>query len=140
MRRRNERGSVTVWVVLMMMVLTMVLGVAVDLAGQVTAKRQASDVAAQAARAAGQQVNADAYLNDGSSVEVQVAKAKAAALDYTAAAGMTGTAQVESGTELVVDTTTTYRPVFLSAFGIGELTVTGTASIRVVRVEDGKER
>lgn len=53
---------------------------------------------------------------------------------------MTGSARVESGTELVVQTETTYRPIFLSAVGIGDLTVTGSASIRVVRVADGKER
>lgn len=47
---RGERGSVTVWMVLIVMVLTMVIGIAVDLSGQVNAKRRAGDVAAQAAR------------------------------------------------------------------------------------------
>lgn len=137
---RGERGSVTVWMVLIVMVLTMVIGIAVDLSGQVNAKRRAGDVAAQAARAAGQQISPDAYLADGRSVELAVAKAKASAVDYIEAAGMTGSARVESGTELVVQTETTYRPIFLSAVGIGDLTVTGSASIRVVRVADGKER
>ncbi|PZQ52094.1 MAG: hypothetical protein DI570_24625 [Phenylobacterium zucineum] len=137
---RGERGSVTVWMVLIVMVLTMVIGIAVDLSGQVNAKRRAGDVAAQAARAAGQQISLDAYLADGRSVELAVAKAKASAVDYIEAAGMTGSARVESGTELVVQTETTYRPIFLSAVGIGDLTVTGSASIRVVRVADGKER
>ena len=137
---RGERGSVTVWMVLIVMVLTMVIGIAVDLSGQVNAKRRAGDVAAQAARAAGQQISPDAYLADGRSVELAVAKAKASAVDYIEAAGMTGSARVESGTELVVQTETTYKPIFLSAAGIGDLTVTGSASIRVVRVADGKER
>ena len=140
MRGRGERGSVTVWMVLIVMVLTMVIGIAVDLSGQVNAKRRAGDVAAQAARVAGQQISPDAYLGDGRSVELAVAKAKAAAVDYIEAAGMTGSARVESGTELVVQTETTYKPIFLSAAGIGDLTVTGSASIRVVRVADGKER
>jgi len=137
---RGERGSVTVWMVLIVMVLTMVIGIAVDLSGQVNAKRRAGDVAAQAARVAGQQISPDAYLADGRSVELAVAKAKAAAVDYIEAAGMTGSARVESGTELVVQTETTYKPIFLSAAGIGDLTVTGSASIRVVRVADGEER
>ena len=140
MRGRGERGSVTVWMVLIVMVLTMVIGIAVDLSGQVNAKRRAGDVAAQAARVAGQQISPDAYLADGRNVELAVAKAKAAAVDYIEAAGMTGSARVESGTELVVQTETTYKPIFLSAAGIGDLTVTGSASIRVVRVADGKER
>ena len=138
---RGERGSVTVWMVLIVMVLTMVIGIAVDLSGQVNAKRRAGDVAAQAARAAGQQISPDAYLADGRSVELAVAKAKTAAVDYIEAAGMTGSARVESGTELVVQTETIYRPIFLSAAGIGDLKVTGSASIRVVRVaDDGEER
>ncbi|MCE1173079.1 MAG: pilus assembly protein TadG-related protein [Propionibacteriales bacterium] len=138
---RGERGSVTVWMVLIVMVLSMVMGIAVDLSGQVNAKRRASDVAAQAARVAGQQISPDAYLADGRSVELAVAKAKTAAVDYIEAAGMTGSARVESGTELVVQTETIYRPIFLSAAGIGDLKVTGSASIRVVRVaDDGEER
>lgn len=137
---RGERGSVTVWMVLIVMVFTMIMGIAVDLSGQVNAKRQATDMAAQAARVAGQQISADAYLADGRSVEILVAKAKSAAVDYIEAAGMTGTARVESGTELVVNTEAVYRPLFLSAAGIGDLKVTGTASIRIVRVDDGEER
>jgi Flp pilus assembly protein TadG len=138
---RGERGSVTVWMVLIVMVLSMVMGIAVDLSGQVNAKRRASDVAAQSARVAGQQISPDAYLADGRSVELAVAKAKTAAVDYIEAAGMTGSARVESGTELVVQTETIYRPIFLSAAGIGDLKVTGSASIRVVRVaDDGEER
>ena len=120
--------------------MTLIVGIAVDLAGQINAKRLAGDVAAQAARVAGQQISADAYMEDGRSVEIIAARARAAAVDYIKSAGMTGTTRIESGTELVVETRASYTPVFLSALGFGELQVTGTASIRSVRAQEGRER
>ena len=52
---------------------------------------------------------------------------------------MNATAHIESGTDLVVDVTTDYEPVFLSAFGIGTQQVTATARVRVVKALEGKE-
>ena len=104
-RLRDERGAaVTVWAVLIVAAMTLIVGIAVDLAGQINAKRLAGDVAAQAARVAGQQISADAYMEDGRSVEIIAARARAAAVDYIKSAGMTGTTRIESGTELVVET------------------------------------
>jgi Flp pilus assembly protein TadG len=136
---QSERGSVTVWMVLMVVALTLIVGIAVDLTGQLAAKRVAGDVAAEAARAAGEQVDQSAYLGGGS-VEVKAAAAKQAALAYVKAAGLQGTVQIEGGSVLVVDTTAQYKPVFLSALGVGTLQVTGSARTRVVRVQEGSER
>jgi Flp pilus assembly protein TadG len=124
---------------LIVMVMTMLIGIAVDLSGQVNAKRLAGDVAAQAARVGGQQVNESQYLADGS-VAVITAQAKSAALAYVKGAGLKGSVSIESGSELVVNTTATYQPVFLGAFGVGPLDVTGTARTRVVRVQGGTEK
>jgi Flp pilus assembly protein TadG len=143
MRRRlkDERGAaVTVWAVLVTTALTLIMGLAVDLSGQVTALRMASDVAAQAARAAGQQLDADTYSSTGGEVEVAAARAKAAAINYAQAAGMTATARIESGTDLIVEVTAGYEPVFLSAFGVGTRQVHATARVRVVKALEGKER
>lgn len=135
---RDERGAaVTVWTVLMVAVVMLMVGIAVDLSGQVVAKRQAGDVAAQAARAGAEQVDQAAYLSTG--LEVATSKAKAAAAAYAQASGMQATVRI-NGSELVVDVTATYRPVFLSAFGVSALDVTGSARTRVVRVQDGVER
>ena len=53
---------------------------------------------------------------------------------------MTGTATVQDGTLLVVTAQASYRPLFLSGMGIGPVQVTGTSSVRVLRVENGTER
>ena len=140
-RLRDERGAaVTVWTVMIMAALTLIIGLAVDLSGQVNKSRLASDVAAQAARTAGQQLDADTYTSTGGEVEVAAARAKAAAIAYAKASGMSATAHIESGTDLVVDVTTDYEPVFLSAFGVGTQHVSATARVRVVKALEGKER
>ena len=139
-RLRDERGAaVTVWTILLATALTMIIGLAVDLSGQVNRMRLAGDVAAQAARTAGQQLDADTYTATGGDVEVAAARAKAAAIAYAEASGMNATARIESGTDLVVDVTTDYEPVFLSAFGIGTQHVSATARVRVVKALEGRE-
>lgn len=138
-RIRDERGAVvTVWVALIAAALTLIVGLAVDLSGRVTTLRLASDTAAQAARAAGQQLDAETYTDTGH-LEVAAARAKAAALAYAHAAGMRATARIE-GTQLVVDVTASYEPVFLSTIGVGTQQVTATARVRVVRALEGTER
>lgn len=140
-RLRDERGAaVTVWTILIATALTMIVGLAVDLSGRVNAQRLAGDVAAQAARTAGQQLDADVYTSTGGDVEVAAARAKAAAIAYAKASGMTATARIESGTDLVVEVSADYEPVFLSAIGIGTQHVTAIARVRVVKALEGKER
>lgn len=140
-RLRDERGAaVTVWTVLIATALTMIIGLAVDLSGQVNTTRLAGDVAAQAARTAGQQLDADTYTASGGDVEVAAARAKAAAVDYAKASGMSATAHIESGTDLVVEVSTDYEPAFLSAFGVGTRQVSATARVRVVKALQGEER
>ena len=140
-RLRDERGAaVTVWTVLIAAALTMIVGLAVDLSGRVNTARLAGDVAAQAARTAGQQLDADTYTATGGDVEVAAARAKTAAVNYAKASGMTATARIESGTDLVVDVTANYEPVFLSAIGIGTQNLTAAARVRIVKALEGKER
>ena len=52
----RDRGSITVWLALSAVVMIILVGVAVDLCGQVYAKQRCQDIAAQAARAGGQQL------------------------------------------------------------------------------------
>lgn len=139
-RIRDERGAVvTVWVALMAVALTMIVGLAVDLSGRVNALRLASDTAAQAARVAGQQLDAATYTSSGD-IEIAAARAKAAAMAYTRTAGMTAHTRIDNGTDLVVEVDATYEPVFLAAIGIGTQHVTATARVRVVRALEGTER
>jgi len=136
---RDEKGAVVaVWTIGIATLITAVLGIAVDLSGLVHAKQSAGDLAAQAARYAGQQINTGVFMNSGR-VEVQARRAKAAAVEYLEAAGMTGTATVEGGTTLVVTSRLSWTPTFLGTLGIGPLEVTATATARVVRAHDGEE-
>ena len=138
-RRHNERGSISIWVVTATIVMMTLVGLAVDLGGQVHAQQRAHDVAAQAARAGGQQVEA-APAVEGRYVALDTAAARRAAEQYLAAAGVEGTVTITGGTTLVVHVTDTYEPTFLSMVGIGDLTVTGDASARLIRTTGGVER
>ena len=139
-RVRDDRGAVvSVWAVLGLALTVLIIGIAVDLSGQINAKRQANDVADQAARSAAQQVNTQSYLDDGRSVAVVAGRAKTAAVTYVQRYGMVGSAHIEARNRLVVETAATYRPVFLSMFGIGNLRVTGTATVQLVRALEGRQ-
>ncbi len=139
-RRRDEKGSaLTTGAVLLVTVFTLILGIAVDLSGQVQTKRQAFDVATQAARVAGQHLDTDRFLDDRGSFRLSTDAARQAALDYIERAGMTGEITID-GTEITVTATAQYNPVILPIIGINTLTVTGTATARAVRALDGTER
>jgi hypothetical protein len=121
--------------------LTMVLlvGLAVDLGGQVLAKQHAQVVAFEAARAGGQQLQGPAAVL-GQAAVVDPARAVAAAATYIAGTPeVAGTASVVGG-RVVVNTVTTYQTRFLSIIGIQELTVTGHAEAQTFRAVDGVVR
>ena len=113
---------------------------AVDLSGQVYAQQHARDIAAQAARTAGQQIDASRGVR-GIGAQTNTAQAIAAATSYIAAAGMEGDASITGGgTTITVSVVDTYETKFLSIIGLTSLRVTGSAETRVVRVVGGVER
>ena len=57
-RTRDERGSISLWMVTASFVMMVLVGLAFDLGGQIHAKQRAHNVAAEAARAGGEQVEA----------------------------------------------------------------------------------
>src|SRR3954447_9457070 len=131
-RTRDERGSISIWLAVSTFVMMMLVGLAVDLGGQVHAKERAHDIAAEAARAGGEEVQAAPAIK-GQYVAVDAAAARNAAEDYLAASGVTGSVTVTGGDTITVNVTDTYTPKFLSFIGIGNLTVTGHASARLIR-------
>ncbi len=139
MRARDERGSIGIWLVTSSFVMMMLVGLAVDLGGQVHAKQRAHDVAAQAARAGGQQMQAAPAI-EGHFLAVDTAAAKQAAEEYLAAAHVSGTVTITGDDTINVDVTDVYNPKFLSVIGIGDLTVTGEASARLIRSLGGTEQ
>ena len=137
---RPDRGSVTIWLALASFVMIVLVGVAVDLSGQVYAQQHARDIAAQAARTAGQQIDAARGVR-GVGAQTNTTQAIAAAKTYIASCGLSGDATITGGgTTITVTVADTYETKFLSIIGVTSLRVTGSAETRVVRVVGGVER
>lgn len=138
-RRRDEAGSVTLWMILSVATFTLILGVAVDLGGRLHTLQQVNDVAAEAARTGAQQVTSQDAMR-GATPSVDGSRARAAAIAHVTGAGYTGSAHITAGNVLTVTVTGSYTPTFLGAAGIGTTTLTGTAEARLVRAQFGTER
>ena len=138
-RRRDERGSITVWLALASFVMMFLVGLAVDLGGQVHAHERAHDVAAQAARAGGEEVEGSAAIQ-GHELTISPAAARAAAQRYLDAAGVTGTVEITNADTITVTVYDSYDPQFLGLIGIHRLEVSGTATARLIRTLGGNQR
>jgi Flp pilus assembly protein TadG len=138
-RRRDDRGSITVWLALSSFVMIFLVGLAVDLGGQVHAHERAHDLAAQAARAGGEEVDGGAAIQ-GHELAINPAAARAAAQTYLNAAGVSGTVAITNGNTITVTVHDTYDPRFLDVIGINRLDVTGTATARLIRTLGGTQR
>lgn len=136
---RGERGSISLWMVTSSFVMMVLVGLAVDLGGQVHAQQRARDLAAQAARTGGQQVQAAPAI-EGRYLNVDASAARSVAEAYLSAAGIDGTVSISGGDTITVNVTDTYEPRFLALLGIDHLDVTGTATAHVVRSLGGTEQ
>jgi hypothetical protein len=132
--RRDDAGSVTLFVVVITIALLAAVGLVVDGGGKIRALERADEAAREAARAGSQMLDVPAAVR-GTSLTLDVSSAARAARAYLDAAGVDGTVTV-SGQVVTVSTRATYRPVFLAAAGVGPLTVTGTASARPVSADE----
>ena len=138
-RGNRERGSISLWLATSGLVMIVLVGLAVDLSGQVYAQQHARDVARQAARAAGQQLQGPtAVRGDGAFADPYAAQQ--AAQTYLAGSGLTGSATIINGQTVRVDTTDSYRTKFLSIIGITGFTVHGEADSRITRSVGGVEQ
>ncbi len=134
----HERGSITLWFVLSCTAMIIMVGLAVDLGGQVHTQQRAQAVAAQAARAGGQQINGPRAIR-GIGVEASPAAAAQAARAYLRSAGVSGSVRVSGGT-LTVRTSDVYHSKFLQIIGLSTLKATGRSDARIARVVNGSER
>ncbi len=138
MRNRDERGAVTVWLAGASVLMVSIIGISVDLGGQLHAKERAHTIAAQAARTGAEQITADAML--GTRPSLDVGKARTAANAYLRAAGVDGTVSVGGGIRVTVTVVDTYQPLFLGSIGVGTLTVSASSTAELNRALDGSER
>ena len=137
-RHRDERGAFTVWVAGASVLMVSIIGITVDLGGQLHAKERAHTIAAQAARTGAEQITADAML--GTKPTLDVGKARTAANAYLRAAGVDGTVSVSGGIRVTVTVVDTYQPLFLGSIGVGSLTVSASSTAELKRALDGSER
>jgi len=133
---RGDRGSVSLFTVVVALGLLVAIGLVVDGGGKIRALQRANAAAAEAARVGGQAINAGPAI-EGQATGVDPMLARAAAQSYLDSAGVDGTVNVVGGAELEVTTTTTYEPIFLSLIGVGPMTTTGHGKVRLARGPNG---
>jgi hypothetical protein len=122
--RSDESGRVTAFVVIIVTAVLAFGGLVLDGGLALAAKVRALGEAQEAARAGAQEIDLAAYRADGT-LRLAPQQASAAARNYLATAGHTGTVAVAGNTVNV--TVTVSQPTQLLGFiGIGALTVTGT--------------
>jgi Flp pilus assembly protein TadG len=123
--RGSEEGSISAFVVLLLIAIFVLMGLVVDGGSAISAHQAATDEAEQAARAGAGALSLDA-LRDGS-VQIDQAEAIDAAEQFTVAAGHPGVVTVSSGT---VNVTVEYQihTDILGIIGIDSLPVSASAS------------
>ena len=133
----HEAGSVTVFLAITVVGLLVLIGLVVDGGVKIRAAQHADAVAAEAARAAGQEVALPEVVGH-QDVTVDRQGAVNAANAYLAAAGETGSVVVgPDGTTVEVTVTTSSPTAFLSLIGITTVTVTGRAEVALVHRVSG---
>jgi len=136
LERARERGSVTTFVVLMVVPSLLMAGLAFDGGQILTARRHAIDTAQNAALAGAQAVAGPVVRQGG--VGVAPGRVDAAAQQYLAATGAEGTVQVGPN-EVTVTVTQTVELALLPLVGISSRTVTGVGRAQLVRGVTGEE-
>jgi Flp pilus assembly protein TadG len=137
--RDRECGSVSLWMVTAAVAMIILAGLAVDLGGQVLTRQHVANVAAQAARAGGQQLQASRAIR-GQGVHTAPPLVPAPPRAYLTASDVIWTVQLHGTTAVIVHTSAIYHTKFLAVIGIDRLVVTGSAESRIVRAVNGVER
>jgi Flp pilus assembly protein TadG len=128
----GDRGAFTPMVVVMATALFASVALAVDGGGKMRALERADNIAAEAARAAGQAINVSEAVA-GTADVVDPTAAAAAATAYLTSADATGTVTISTDRrEITVIVSITYQPVMLDLINLGPWTETGTATAELV--------
>lgn len=136
----RERGSISVWMMSIATAMVLLLGLAVDGSGQIHTRARAHAIAAEAARAGGQQLTGPVAIRGQHATIDPAAAVTAATIYLNSAPGITGTASATSGERITVTTHATYQTKFLSLIGITALPASGHAEIEIHRVVQGAPR
>jgi hypothetical protein len=128
---RDDRGSLTLFAVVLALGLLAMTGLVVDGGANLTAQRRANHLAEQAARAGAQAVDVGALRAGGSPV-LTARAATSAAHAYLAAAGQRAGQVVVHGDSIEVTVTRSQPTAILGLLGIHQLTVTGQGSAQLL--------
>ncbi|GAB3474250.1 TadE/TadG family type IV pilus assembly protein [Amycolatopsis cihanbeyliensis] len=120
----DQDGRVTAFVVIIVTAILLFAGLVLDGGLALAAKIRALGEAQEAARAGAQEIDLAAYRTDGT-LRLAPYQASAAARDYLAAAGRTGSVSV-AGNTVNVTVTVSQSTQLLDLVGIGSITVTAS--------------
>jgi Flp pilus assembly protein TadG len=127
---RSDAGTVSVFVVVIAMALIAVTGLVLDGGRLLAARREAQDIAANAARAGAQALD-EHQLRSGH--KVLDTRAGASAVDrYLTQTPARGTSRITADT-VTVTVRLRVRPLLLALAGVGHQTVTATERARAVQ-------
>jgi len=133
---RIESGQISAFVVVIAVPLVAVAGLVVDGGAVLAAHQEAISTALEAARAGAQAVDVSVLRSNGT-VVLDQSEARAEALSYLSAAGVQTETVSVAGDDVTVTVTKRQPLAVLSAFGIGPVTVSGTATATAVQGVDG---
>ena len=131
---RNERGSASIWAILVISgAFTVLLGLVVDGGRVLDARIAASRAAAQAARVGADSLSSASVRDGHNAISVEAAKARAK--NYLHDAGMSGAVSV-SGDTVTVTVTGTSETQILGVIGIGSFPISESESAQAITEED----
>jgi Flp pilus assembly protein TadG len=132
-RPRDDHGRIAVFFAILAPAFLAMIGLVVDGGGKIRALQRADNIAAEAARAAGQAINAGQAISGGAKVIDPAAAATAAQQYINALDGVTGSVTTIDRTHLRVSIAVQWNPMLLDLFGgAGAATVRGQATATLV--------
>lgn len=133
MRPRNERGSASIWAILVIAgAFTVLLGLVVDGGRVIDARVAASRVAAQSARVGADALSSASVRSGRAAIDVEAARARAQS--YLHDAGMTGTVTVTGQTVTVAVTGRSTNQI-LGVIGIASFPIDEIGSAEAITEE-----
>lgn len=130
-KARDERGTVTAFVVIMTVTMLVVAGLVIDGGYTLAARRRAFNEANAAARAAAQAID-ETTLRSTGDVRLRPEEARRIGEAHLRDAGMTGTVTVIA-TTVTVHAVTTQAMALLGMVGVGPLTIEADGTARAVQ-------
>ncbi|ABL81061.1 MULTISPECIES: pilus assembly protein TadG-related protein [unclassified Nocardioides] len=132
--RRDERGSASIWAILVIAgAFTVLLGLVVDGGRVIDARVASSRAAAQAARAGADALSESGVRNGNDAIDAEAARARAQL--YLRDAGLTGTVSV-SGDTVTVTVRGESTNQILGVIGVSSFAIEETESARAITEED----